>query len=243
MLLLALLGALPAKADEAAFRGWAVAVIAGDSRAGSGQPTAAFENARRDIAATLLRAGVAPDRLVQFSPTARLRAAVGVLQTDRASFAAAWMPLARDARGCLVYLTSHGTEQGVVFGDGPMLSPVELDMTLDLTCGEKPTVVVVSACYSGVFVPVLAAPNRLVMTAARRDRSSFGCSEDSTHPYFDGCVLKSWPAAPTFPALAAAARSCVAARERAEKLKPPSEPQLFVGDAIRPLAATLSLRP
>ena len=57
-------------------------------------------------------------------------------------------------------------------------------------CQARPTVVVISACYSGIFVDGLAAPNRMIMTAARRDRSSFGCSEDATYPYFDAVTGK-----------------------------------------------------
>lgn len=241
-LLLALLLPGAAKADKASFQGWAVAVIAGDSQAHGGAPTAAFENARRDISAALLRAGVDPASLRQFSPTARLRGDMGVLVSGRRSFGSAWFPLASHAKGCLLYVTSHGSPDGFVMGDD-LMSPQELDLTLDLSCGERPTIVIVSACYSGVFAPVLAAPNRMVMTAARADRSSFGCSEDSTYPYFDGCVLKALPASPTFTALAAGARACVAAREKAEKLTPASEPQTFVGELIRPLLAKISLRP
>src|SRR3546814_19726419 len=45
-------------------------------------------------------------------------------------------------------------------------------------------VVVVNACYSGGFVPPLRGPGTLVLTAARSDRSSFGCGSDSDITYF-----------------------------------------------------------
>ena len=242
--LLALLLLLtPLRAEAETLDGWAVAVVAGDWQAHNGNPTPAFENARRDVVWSLERAGVRPENLLQFSPTARLRGDAAVLMADRGTVESSWYALTRKAQaGCLFYVTSHGNQQGVVVG-GQLMSPQELDMMLDLSCGERPTVVVISACFSGVFVPVLAAPNRFVMTAARRDRSSFGCSEDSTYPYFDACVLKSLPTAPGFPALAAAARSCIAAREKAEKLSPPSEPQVSVGQYIAPLLARLAIHP
>ena len=41
--------------------------------------------------------------------------------------------------------------------------------------------VVISACYSGVFIPRLANPNSLVVTAADANHSSFGC-EDRARP-------------------------------------------------------------
>ncbi len=240
-LLLLLAQSAPARAES--LGDWAVAVVAGDWQAHGGTPTQAFENARRDVVWSLLKAGVKPDNLLQFSATARLQGDPALLQSDRETIDPAWYRLTRRATGgCLIYMTSHGNPDGVVIG-ATMMSPRELDMLLDLSCGMRPTVVVVSACFSGVFVPVLAAPNRFVMTAARRDRSSFGCSEDSTYPYFDACVLKSLPAARDFPALAASARACVAAREKAERLTPPSEPQLSVGAEIAPLLARLPLHP
>jgi hypothetical protein len=94
-------------------------------------------------------------------------------------------------------------------------------------------VVVVSACYSGVFVAGLARPNRLVLTAARRDRSSFGCGESDRYPFFDACVLEAMPASVDFLALAKKARLCVARRERQEGMRPPSDPQIFVGAKFR----------
>src|SRR5690606_23240396 len=97
------------------------------------------------------------------------------------------------------------------------------------TCGARPTVVIVSACYSGQFVDALEAPNRMVFTAARRDRTSFGCGAGERYPWFDGCVLESLPEADDFLSLAATTRTCVARREDEAGVPLPSEPQLFVG--------------
>lgn len=241
-LLLLLLFLAPSCARAETFDNWAVAVVAGDSKALGGRPTQAFDNARRDLVWALQSAGVRPGHLLQFSSTARLRGEPDVLNADRSTVADAWMWLTKRATaGCLFYITSHGNPDGVVVGD-QILPPRDLDLLLDLSCGTRPTIVVVSACFSGVFIPALAASNRFVMTAARRDRSSFGCSEDAIYPYFDDCVLKALRSAPGFPALAASARTCVAARERAEKLAPASEPQVSTGEEIAPLLARLPLR-
>jgi Peptidase C13 family len=45
--------------------------------------------------------------------------------------------------------------------------------------GVRHRVVVISACYSGVFIPRLANPDMLVITAADADHPSFGCRERS----------------------------------------------------------------
>lgn len=45
-------------------------------------------------------------------------------------------------------------------------------------------VIVISACYSGGFVPDLADEYTLIMTAADSENTSFGCSEESEMTYF-----------------------------------------------------------
>jgi len=126
----------------------------------------------------------------------------------------------------------------------------QLARLVDADCGNRPTVVVVSACFSGIFVPALAGKNRLVLTAARRDRTSFVCGQTDRYPYFDECVLSVWPHVDGFIALGRAARVCVAARERREHVGPPSDPQLRVGTAViaalpkwRCLSATANAAP
>ncbi len=75
----------------------------------------------------------------------------------------------------------------------------------------------------------------MVLTAARPDRSSFGCTESDRYPYYDDCILKTLPQSTDFLDLAKRARVCVKDRETAEKLTPPSEPQVLVGPAVRPM--------
>ena len=81
----------------------------------------------------------------------------------------------------------------------------------------------------------------MVLSAARSDRSSFGCGEADKYPYFDQCVLESIPGAPDFLALGRAVQACVARREIKEGMKPPAEPQLFVGPALKPMLPLYSL--
>lgn len=234
----------PARA-ESPFRDWAAVVVAGDFQGSNGGPTEAFDNARRDIAQELQRLGFAPDNIRQFSVRpARyeeplLKASPRAIQETLNNLAT------RAPSGCLVYFTSHGLPEGVVI-DEQILPPDGLGRMLDRSCPGRPTIVIVSACYSGVFVRPLSQPNRMILTAARRDRTSFGCGEDSVYPFFDDCVLKSSPSAKDFAALASAVQSCVKAREVAEGMSPPSEPQVWIGGEllpVLPLYAFPRLRP
>jgi Peptidase C13 family len=104
----------------------------------------------------------------------------------------------------------------------------------------KPTVVILSACYSGSFLQALSGPSRVILTAAAEDRSSFGCQFQSTNTYFvDALFNQPALAVSTIEQLMARAQVAIDKKERAQKLSPPSLPQIAVGSA----AKTWSLQP
>jgi hypothetical protein len=91
----------------------------------------------------------------------------------------------------------------------------------------------VSSCYSGAFVDALEDEQTLVMTASRADRSSFGCGFRSDATYFgDALFGEGMARADSLTAAFEIARKRVAERERASGFKPPSEPQIGIGDAM-----------
>ncbi|HEY5049234.1 MAG TPA: C13 family peptidase [Rhizomicrobium sp.] len=213
------------------FADWAAVVVAGDWHAHDGSPSEIFDNSRRDVTKDLLAVGFSKDNVQQFSVRPERYPAVAAGFSDSQSIAnALWDLSNRTGAGCLVYFSSHGSRDGLVLGD-TTLSPASLKAMLNNTCSDRPMVVIISACFSGVFVAPLEAPNRMVLTAARADRSSFGCGQTDKYPYFDQCVLSSWPASSNFPGLARAVQACVAAREKRERVAPPSQPQLWIGSA------------
>ena len=224
---------------QSRFDGWASSVSAADWRDSDGRPIAAFDNAQRDLTTAFQRAGFDPDAMISVSLRPDVPNPVEAEDSLRRFAEAAQ----RAPRGCLFYVTSHGSPEGLVFGPEATLEPERLIPVLRRICGDRPTVVVLSACFSGIFVDGLKAPNRMVMTAARRDRSSFGCAADATYPYFDECVLESLKTAPDFIALSRATTACVAAREQAEGLTPASEPQTAIGATMQLLLPTLRFRP
>jgi hypothetical protein len=235
---LSMFGASTAMAQSAAgsrFDGWASAVIAADWRSSDGAPIQAFDNARRDLTSAFLAAGFRRADMVDLT----LRPDVTPVTSADAALQSIASTTARAPRGCMLYFTSHGSPQALVFGPDSMLSPTSMATLVRSWCQDRPTVIVISACFSGIFVDGLAAPNRMIMTAARRDRSSFGCSEDAAYPYFDGCVIASLPTASDFIALGNAVRACVKTREEAEGLSPGSEPQVSIGASMQLLLPTL----
>jgi len=141
---------------------------------------------------------------------------------------------AAGGEACLVYMTSHGDESGFFLkADKRMLSPAALDQALSQGCGERPTVLVVSACHSGTFINAQTRrPNRIILAAAATDRTSFGCGADDDFTYYDQCFLQQLDGASTWRQLAEATRGCVQTLERRLGVRRESRPQLFVGAEV-----------
>jgi len=230
-----LMSATTALAAAPSFANWAAIVVAGDWHAHSGAPSEVFDNARRDIAADLVRIGFSPANVVQFSVRPARYPDTEPRNSDGQTISTTLWDLSnRTDGGCLAYFTSHGSTDGIVMGEG-VLPPGRMNQLITNACGDRPTVVIVAACFSGVFVPALAAPNRMVLTAARPDRTSFGCGEQDRYTFFDTCMLQSLPSSGDFPDLARNVIGCVAARERKDGIKYPSEPQLSMGADVAAL--------
>lgn len=226
--LAASVGAMRATAADP-FADWAAVVVAGDWHAHDGSASEIFDNSRRDVTSDLLSLGFAKENIEQFSVRPERYGADSPLPSDSQTIGnALWDLSNRTAAGCLLYFTSHGSPDGVVLGDS-ILSPDTLQKMVNNSCSSRPTVVILSACFSGVFVQPLEAPNRMILTAARPDRTSFGCGQTDRYPYFDSCVLSVWHAADDFLSLGHDVQQCVAAREKQEHMTPPSEPQMWIG--------------
>lgn len=207
---------------------WRTIVFAGETS----EPV--FENARRALTDIFRRdLGGEPEG---FSPNPP--AGEGARIATAASLAAALAQRPPTAgEGCLFYFTSHGTPDGLQLrAEKRSLSPADLARLLDRHCRARPTVVVVSACFSGVFLdPQLARGDRIVLTAARRDRSSFGCSPTEELNVYDRCFIENWPAAQSWGDLHDRLIGCIDRRERERGYAPPSEPQAYFGPGLRNL--------
>ena len=138
-----------------------------------------------------------------------------------------------------VFLTSHGGPDGldVVAGRrSETLSPRSLRAMLNAS-GARYRVIIISACYSGVFARALADPRTLVITAAAPDRPSFGCEDGATWTYFgDAFFNQALRGSRTLDEAFCRARDIVTRRERKEGFKP-SRPQIAGGSEVLPLLA------
>lgn len=149
-----------------------------------------------------------------------------------------------DAGNDIVFLilTSHGSRAGAAvtaIGHDETLSPARLSGMLSVA-HIKRRVIVVSACYSGVFVDMLADDDTLVISAADSNHPSFGCGSADEWTYFGFAFFaQAFGIAKTLPEAFAAADGFVRVREFLNGYEH-SNPQMAGGAAILPL---LVLRP
>ncbi len=142
-----------------------------------------------------------------------------------------------------LFLTSHGTEglMSVAFSRFPLndITPAKLRASLDKS-GIKNRVLVISACHSGSFIPALANDDTLILTAARADRTSFGCSNENEWTYFgDAYFNHALRQETSFIEAFETAKTLIAGWEAREKITA-SEPQISIGSAIRARLSTFA---
>jgi Peptidase C13 family/YcxB-like protein len=158
-----------------------------------------------------------------------------------------------------LFLSSHGSAPGKKQKDYEISTdfyPLEpnnieakkLKLALDAS-GIKNRVIVVSACHSGGFIDVLKDENSLIMTASRKDRSSFGCSNEEKYTYFgDAYFVQSLTKTAkigehNFTQAFESAKKIISKKEQVQqKDSPPSEPQMYEGAAIKAKLINLEVR-
>jgi hypothetical protein len=205
---------------------WKAVLIAGDNS------EAAFDNAVDAMAQKLVGYGVRPEDIAVLKASAADGQAA-----DRGHIFEAFDALAPAVdEGCFVFISSHGDPQrGLIMRAAKdFLGPDELDRLLDRRCRDRPTVVIASGCFSGIFAggDSMPAANRTILTAARRDRASFGCNAQRQLTVFDECVLDNLEQGRAWQAVMEATRDCVVRQEDEANVRPPSVPQLFIGPSV-----------
>ncbi|WBH16108.1 C13 family peptidase [Sphingomonas radiodurans] len=145
----------------------------------------------------------------------------------------------------VLYTTSHGARYGIVYNDGDQgfgaISPTRLWSTMS-QLGIRNRLIMISACYAGVFVPLLSNDTTAIVTAASASKTSFGCQADNDWTFFGDALINHALRKPQ--PLAAAADEAVrtiAGWEREGKLDP-SDPQVSIGPGAAVWLAALDAR-
>jgi hypothetical protein len=140
----------------------------------------------------------------------------------------------RDRDILMLILTSHGSPDGIAVKGGgrdQLLTPGRLKQILD-DSGIRNRVLIISACYSGVFADRLADDHTLIITAADAHHPSFGCRDGSIWTYFgDAFFHRAIPRSATVAAAFSTATAIVAEREKRHGF-PSSNPQMRGGQAL-----------
>lgn len=230
LLILFPLGAAGQNAPPQAGR-WQAVLAAGDRA----EPV--FDNAVAAFSDWLIGRGVPQENIHRLSASpGRTEAPAEPASLQQLLRRIAQLPV-RPGDSCLVFITSHGERGSGVFlayGD-EILTPSALASALSGGCSRAATVIIVSSCYSGSFTRgSMTAPNRIILTAARADRPSFGCQADRTYTVFDECLLAALPRTRLWRGVFDASVGCVRQRE-AQLHVLPSEPQHFFGNIVRDL--------
>jgi len=202
---------------------WRAVLVAGDDA----EP--AFDNAVDAMTRRLVELGVPRADMAILKANGR-----GEEEATTANIVAAFAGLApAPSEGCFVFATSHGAPGRGLFmkRSRAFLTPGDLDHLLSGPCQARPTVVIASGCFSGAFAEGQSMPaaNRVILTAARDDRPSFGCNADRRLTIFDECVLGSFEGGSRWQAVMEKTRACVEANESALHVDAPSQPQVSIG--------------
>lgn len=134
----------------------------------------------------------------------------------------------------ILFTTSHGDpNSGLAYRDGEkgvgMIAPSRLASLLD-DLGFERRMILLSACYSGVFLPLLTNENSIIVTAAASNRTSFGCAPGNDWTFFgDALINNGLRKAQPFDKATDEAVAFIAEWENSNKLIP-SRPQKFIGD-------------
>lgn len=135
----------------------------------------------------------------------------------------------------VLFMTSHGAKSGIALqlpgGGQAVLSAQDVKAVLDAE-GIKHRVVIVSACYGGVFVEPLANDHTIVLSAADARSTSFGCAAGRDWTYFgDALFRQSLRPGVDFRRAFEHARILIRGWEKLDRL-PPSNPQGHFGPAL-----------
>jgi hypothetical protein len=154
-------------------------------------------------------------------------------------FAANGLDTAKDI--LFLILTSHGSPAGLAVKAGRLtqtLTPSNLANMLART-GVRHKVVIISACYSGAFIPRLANADLLVITAADANHPSFGCEDKAKWTYFGNAFFNiALRQARSLKDAFVDARALVKKRELREHFEP-SNPLMAGGANVLPLLIAL----
>lgn len=135
----------------------------------------------------------------------------------------------------VVMLTTHGSPE--FLAQKPANSDVVSGISAQALRGflapldADKQVIIIQACYSGSLIDDLASPNRIILTAAAADKSSFGCNPDNDNTWYVKSLNAALRQGGSWSDIAARTKAGVRALEEQQGIGPNSfsNPQSYVG--------------
>lgn len=146
----------------------------------------------------------------------------------------------------ILFATTHGDpNNGLAYRDGNkgigMIAPLRLAKLLD-DLGFQRRMILISACYSGIFLPLLTNENSIIVTAAASNRTSFGCAPGNDWTFFGDALINNGLRKPQpFDKATEEAVGLITQWESSKQLLA-SRPQTFVGGSTNVWLSALELR-
>ncbi len=146
----------------------------------------------------------------------------------------------------ILFVTTHGSpDGGLIYRDGEAgigaVGPQRLATLLE-QYGYKRQLVILSACFAGIFIPALYGEQHVTIAAASADRTSFGCVPSNDWTFFGDALINTALRKPQ-PLIKAVDEAMVLIKgwETTHKLIP-SQPQIYVGDKANSWLGPLDTR-
>lgn len=146
----------------------------------------------------------------------------------------------------VLYTAGHGAKVGLAYHDADdgfgIIPPARMARMFD-ELGIKNRLLILSACFSGIFVPTLSSDTTALFTAASADRTSFGCQSDRDWTFYGDAMINNALRQPVPLAKAGEdARALIAKWEAMDRNIIPSQPQVVIGSKVSSWLTALEAR-
>jgi hypothetical protein len=146
----------------------------------------------------------------------------------------------------VLYTAGHGAKVGLAYHDGDdgfgIIPPARMARLFD-ELGIQNRLLILSACFSGIFVPTLSSDSTALFTAASSERTSFGCQSDKDWTFYGDAMINNALRQPVPLAKAGEDARALVAKWEALGNVTPSEPQIAIGSKVdlwlKPLEARM----
>ena len=135
----------------------------------------------------------------------------------------------------VLYTAGHGAKVGLAYHDGDdgfgIIPPGRMARLFD-ELGIKNRLLILSACFSGIFVPTLSSDTTALFTAASADRTSFGCQSDKDWTFYGDAMINNALRQPVPLAKAGEDARALITKWEAMGNITPSQPQIAIGSKV-----------